>query len=95
MKEFHIFSTSCSRSSPGIWTLFLEALCSGNHLPLCGASHLKIWTQFLFAVTWRWDGVLGGSDAFFAPPGCLKVERQFLEPLMAKSSLPSRALHAN
>ena len=26
MKEFHIFSTCCSRSSPGIWTLFLEPL---------------------------------------------------------------------
>ena len=26
VKEFHIFSTCCSRSSPGIWTLFLEPL---------------------------------------------------------------------
>ena len=30
------------------------------------SSHLKIWTLFLLAVTWRWDGVFGGSDAFFA-----------------------------
>ena len=26
VKEFHMFSTCCSRSSPGIWTLFLEPL---------------------------------------------------------------------
>ena len=32
---------------------------------LC-SSHLKIWTLFLFAVIWRWDGVFGGCDAFFA-----------------------------
>ena len=30
------------------------------------SSHLKIWTLFLFAVIWRWEGFLGGSDAFFA-----------------------------
>ena len=29
-------------------------------------SHLKIWTLFLLAVIWRWDGVFGGSDAFFS-----------------------------
>ena len=29
------------------------------------SSHLKIWTLFLLAVTWRWDGVCGGFDAFF------------------------------
>ena len=32
MKEFHIFSTCCSRCSPGIWTLFPRAPCSGSHL---------------------------------------------------------------
>ena len=45
----------------------------------------------------------GGDDWVFdafcvifrAPPGCPGVERQFLEPSMAKSSLPSRAPHAN
>ena len=26
VKDFHIFSSCCSRSSPGIWTLFLEPL---------------------------------------------------------------------
>ena len=30
------------------------------------SSHLKIWTLFLLAVIWRWDGFFGGSDAFFA-----------------------------
>ena len=30
------------------------------------SSHLKIWTLFLLAFIWRWDGVFGGSDAFFA-----------------------------
>ena len=30
------------------------------------SSHLKIWTLFLLAVLWRWEGFLGGSDAFFA-----------------------------
>ena len=133
MEEVHILFTCCSRSSPGIWTLFPESLVSGSHLPLCVAtvngsfwtnfvyfqrekwtrislqftlgnldffyeqylavsacvrlrcfyknftyfhrvgcpgslrsSHLKIWTLFLLAVIWRWEGVFGGSDAFFA-----------------------------
>ena len=133
VKEFHIFSTCCSRSSPGIWTLFVDPLvlaatcpcalrqsteaferissifyvksgpgspCS-SHLEIWNyfyeqylavsacvslwcfwknftyfqrvgcpgslrSSHLKIWTLFLFAVIWRWEGFLGGSDAFFA-----------------------------
>ena len=30
------------------------------------SSHLKIRTLFLLAVIWRWEGFLGGSDAFFA-----------------------------
>ena len=29
------------------------------------SSHLGLWTLFPFAVIWRWDGVFGGSDAFF------------------------------
>ena len=33
------------------------------------SSHLKIWTLFLLAVTWRWDGVFGGSDAFSRSSG--------------------------
>ena len=155
VKEFHIFSTCCSRSSLGIWTLFLEPLvlaatCScalrqsteafgrissffyvksglgsrySSHLEIWNyfyeqylavafgrtshifivlvvpaslrSSHLKICTLFLLAVVWRLDRFLGGSDAFRAPPGCPGVERQFLEPSMAKSSLPSRAPLAN
>ena len=58
--------------------------------------HLKIWTLFLLAVIWRWDAVFRRLWRIFrAPPGCPGVERQFLEPSMARSSLPSRASLAN
>ena len=56
------------------------------------SSHLKIWTLFLLAVIWRWDGVFGGSDAFFALLRVVpELSASFSEPSMAKSSVPSRA----
>ena len=56
------------------------------------SSHLKIWTLFLLAVIWRWDGSFGGSDAFFALLRVVpELSASFSGPSMAKSSLPSRA----
>ena len=44
------------------FTYFQRVGCPGS----LRSSHLKIWTLFLLAVIWRWEGFLGGSDAFFA-----------------------------
>ena len=56
------------------------------------SSHLKIWTLFSLAVIWRWDGVFGGSDTFFALLRVVpELSASFSGPSMAKSSLPSRA----
>ena len=48
-----------------------------------------------FMVAKRFDGFFGLLAIFRAPPGCPGVERQFSEPSMVKSSLPSRALAQN
>ena len=54
VKEFHIFST-CSRFSPGIWTLFPRAPCSGSHLLLCVATvHGSFWTNFVYFLREKW-----------------------------------------
>ena len=46
VKEFHFF-TCCTCCSPGIWTLFPRAPCSGSHLPLCVATvHGSFWANF-------------------------------------------------
>ena len=70
VKEFHIFSTCCSRCSPGIWTLFPRALCSGSHLPLCVATvHGCSWTNFVYFLREKWTRIslqftLGNLELF-------------------------------
>ena len=47
VKEFHMFSTCCSRCSPGIWTLFPRAPCSDSHLRVARAVRLESGHYFL------------------------------------------------
>ena len=46
VKEFHIFSMCCSRSSPGIWTLFLEPLVLAATCPVSCDSPRKLLDEF-------------------------------------------------
>ena len=70
LKEFHIFSTCCSRSSPGIWTFFPRAPCSGSHLPLCVATvHGCSWANFVYFLREKWTRIslqftLGNLELF-------------------------------
>ena len=70
VKEFHIFSTCCSRYSLGIWTLIPRAPCSGSHLLLCVATvHGCFLTNFYQFLREKWTPItlqftLGNLELF-------------------------------
>ena len=70
VKEFHIFSTCCSRSSPGIWTLFPEPLVLAATCPLCVATvHGSFWAIFVYFLREKWTRIslqftLGNLELF-------------------------------
>ena len=83
--EFHIFSSCCSRSSPGIWTIFPEPLVSGSHLPLCVATvHGCAWKNFVYFLPEKWTRIslqftLGNLELFLrAVSGSHRVRQSTL-----------------
>ena len=85
VKEFHIFSTCCSRCSLGMWTLFPRAPCSGSHLPLCVATvHGGFWANFFQFLREKWTRIslqftLGNLELFLrAVSGSHRVRQSTL-----------------
>ena len=64
-RSLYLAVTACG-SLRCFWKNFIISLREGGLGFRCAVRTLKIWTIFLLAVIWRWEGFSGGFDAFFA-----------------------------